>query len=79
MANISYKIVGKEVVGNAVKISISMLRHDLDVTDESGVINMKNGTTNELPIILNAIRHNPSLMSRETQVGFDYTFDLIFD
>jgi len=79
MANINYKVVGKEVVGDAVKISISLLRRDLDVTPPSGAISMTELSTNELPIILNAIRHDPSLMRTDTTSGFDYAFDLIFD
>lgn len=79
MANINYKVVGKEVVEDAVKISISMLRRVLDETSQSGAISMTELTTNELPIILNAIRHDESLMNTETQVGFDYIFDFIFD
>ena len=79
MANINYKVVGKEVVEDAVKISISLLRRDLDVTPQSGAISMTELSTNELPIILNAIRHDEALMNTETQVGFDYVFDFIFD
>ena len=79
MANINYKVVGKQVVGDAVKISISMLRRKLDEAPVSGAISMTELTTNELPIILNAIRHDETLMNTETQVGFDYVFDFIFD
>lgn len=79
MANINFKIAGKQVVGDAVKVSIRMLTPNLDTTDVEGVISMKRLTTDELPIILNAIRHDPSLMNTEVTEGFDYVFDLIFD
>jgi hypothetical protein len=79
MANINFKIAGKQVVGDAVKVSIRMLTPNLDTTDVEGAISMKRLTTDELPIILNAIRHDPSLMNTEVTEGFDYVFDLIFD
>ena len=79
MANINFKVAGKEVVGNAVKVSIRMLTRDLDTTDTVGAVSMKELTTNELPIILNAIRHDQSLMNTEVTSGFDYVFDFIFD
>lgn len=79
MANINFKIAGKQVVGDAVKVSIRMLTSELDTEDVEGAVSMKKLTTDELPIILNAIRHDPSLMNTTVTEGFDYTFDFIFD
>lgn len=65
MANkIGFIIENREVHANGVvKVSIRMLNSDKPQL-----------TTNELPIILNAIKHS-ELMDDTVQRGFDYTLD----
>lgn len=65
MANkIGFKVEGREVLDNGfVRVSISMLNSDKNQL-----------TTNELPIILNTIKHT-SLLDTEAHVGFDYMLD----
>ena len=61
---IGFKVEGREILPNGmVKVTIGMLNSDKAQL-----------TTNELPIILNAIKHT-SLLLPETHVGFDYTLD----
>lgn len=69
MANkIGFVVEGKEVHQNGVvKVSIRMLNSDKPQL-----------TTNELPLILNAIRHS-ELMESEVQKGFDYTLDFAME
>ncbi|MBQ8969158.1 MAG: hypothetical protein IJ064_05450 [Bacteroidaceae bacterium] len=62
---IGFKIEGREVLPNGMtKITIG----SFDSTKEEL-------QTNELPIILNAIKHSDHLFGPETHVGFDYTLD----
>ena len=65
MANkIGFIIENREVHANGVvKVSIRMLSSDKPQL-----------TTNELPLILNAIKHS-ELMDAAAQKGFDYTLD----
>lgn len=65
MANkIGFIIEDREVHANGVvKVSIRMLNSDKPQL-----------TTNELPLILNAIKHS-ELMDDTVQMGFDYTLD----
>lgn len=61
---IGFIVQGRETLDNGmVKVSVRMLN------STKGQL-----TTNELPIILNAIKHS-TLVDRETHVGFDYTLD----
>ena len=67
MANekIGFKIEGREVLANGmVKITIGSFNST-----------KKELQTNELPIILNTIKHSSHLFEPETHVGFDYTLD----
>ena len=69
MANkIGFIIENREVHPNGVvKVSIRMLNSDKPQL-----------TTNELPIILNAIKHS-ELMDANVQRGFDYTLDFVIE
>lgn len=69
MANkIGFIIEDREVHQNGVvKVSIRMLNSDKPQL-----------TTNELPIILNAIKHS-ELMDATVQRGFDYTLDFVIE
>lgn len=69
MANkIGFIIEDREVHQNGVvKVSIRMLNSDKPQL-----------TTNELPIILNAIKHS-ELMNASVQRGFDYTLDFVIE
>lgn len=61
---IGFIVEGRETHANGVvKVSVRMLNSDKPEL-----------TTNELPIILNAIKHS-HLMDETTHVGFDYTLD----
>lgn len=61
---IGFIVEGREIHSNGVvKLSIRMLNSDKPQV-----------TTNELPIILNAIKHS-HLMDETSHVGFDYTLD----
>lgn len=61
---IGFIVEGREVHDNGVvKVSIRMLNSDKAQL-----------TTNELPIILNALKRS-QYMDGDTQVGFDYTLD----
>lgn len=62
MAKIGFLVEGREMQPNGMmKITIGLLNSSKEQL-----------TTNELPIILNAIKHT-SLLNPETHVGFDYT------
>jgi hypothetical protein len=64
MDKIGFKVEGREMLANGmVKVSIGLLNSTRQQL-----------TTNELPIILNSIKHT-SLLLPETHVGFDYTLD----
>lgn len=64
MAKIGFIVQGREVLENGiVKVSVRMLNSTKPQL-----------TTNELPIILNAIKHS-HLLDKSAHVGFDYTFD----
>ena len=64
MGKIGFKVEGREMLANGmVKVSIGLLNSTRQQL-----------TTNELPIILNSIKHT-SLLLPETHVGFDYTLD----
>lgn len=69
MANkIGFIIEGKEIHDNGVvKVSVRMLNSDKPQL-----------TTNELPLILNAIKHS-ELMDSDLQRGFDYTLDFAME
>ena len=69
MANkIGFIIEGKEIHDNGVvKVSVRMLNSDKPQL-----------TTNELPLILNAIKHS-ELMDSDLQRGFDYTLDFALE
>lgn len=61
---IGFTVQGREVLTNGVvKVSIRLLNS-----------NKPELTTNELPIILNALKHS-EILDAETHVGFDYTLD----
>lgn len=61
---IGFTVQGREVLANGVvKVSIRLLNSDKPEL-----------TTNELPIILNALKHS-DILDAETHVGFDYTLD----
>lgn len=61
---IGFTVQGREVLANGVvKVSIRLLNS-----------NKPELTTNELPIILNALKHS-EILDAETHVGFDYTLD----
>ena len=63
-AKIGFIVQGHEVQENGfVKVSVRMLNSTKQQL-----------TTNELPIILNTIKHS-SLVDPELHVGFDYTLD----
>ncbi|MBR4533874.1 MAG: hypothetical protein IKO85_04950 [Bacteroidaceae bacterium] len=64
MNKIGFIVEDRDVAPNGVvHLSIRMLNSDKPQL-----------TTNELPIILNALKHS-QLMDAEVQVGFDYTLD----
>jgi len=61
---IGFIVQGREVLANGVvKVSIRLLNSDKPQL-----------TTNELPIILNALKHS-DILDAGTHVGFDYTLD----
>ncbi len=64
MAKIGFIVQGREVLENGtIKVSVRMLN-----SSKSQL------TTNELPIILNAIK-NSHLLKTDVHVGFDYVLD----
>ena len=64
MAKIGFIVQGREVLQNGmVKVSVRMLNSTKPQL-----------TTNELPIILNSIKHS-HLLDQSAHVDFDYTFD----
>lgn len=80
MARIGFRIAAREVSGEAVRVTVKMVTSDYDVTAGGGEgVMMTRLGTNELPVILNALRHDGELMSRDRQRGFDYVFPLVFD
>ena len=64
MDKIGFIVQGREILENGmVMVSVRMLN-----STKSQL------TTNELPIILNSIKHS-HLLDQSAHVGFDYTFD----
>lgn len=65
---IDCRIVGREVSGSCVKVSVSLLGSDWDEL-----------TTNELPYLLHSLGNTDYVKDTTTTAGFDYAFDLVFD
>ena len=64
MAKIGFIVQGREIHDNGVvKVSVRMLNSSKQQL-----------TTNELPIILNAIKHS-HILNEASHIGFDYTLD----
>lgn len=66
--DINVTVVGKQVVGSCVKVSIIIPGSTVE-----------RDQWNELPHLLHAIGHSDYAKDTGVTSGFDYAFDLIFD